>query len=64
MAKVLKTGKMPAVRGGKGKMIGKQHVGQQAPGITSTKSGKGGKFAAGGKTKMFGFSGSKPAYGC
>lgn len=56
--------KMTAVRGGKGRMVGKQHAGTQVPGQTATKSGKGGKFASGGKTKMFGKQTSRPAKSC
>jgi hypothetical protein len=53
-----------AVRGGSGKMVGKQHAGTQTPGQTATKSGAGGKWAKGGSGKMAGFTGSRPAKGC
>jgi hypothetical protein len=50
-SKVVKTGKMTPVRGGPGKMFGKQHVGTQTPGQTASKSGPGGKWAKGGATR-------------
>lgn len=52
------------VKGGNTKMFGKKTVGQQAPGMTSNAMKAGPKFAAGGKTKMFGFTGSKTHPGC
>jgi hypothetical protein len=54
-------GKIAAVKGGTTKMFGKTGAGQEAPGTTAKKSGMGPKFAQGGNTPMFGFSGSKPA---
>jgi hypothetical protein len=53
-----------AVRGGGGHMVGKQHVGPKKAGAMVTKSGSGGKFASGGKTKMFGKQSAMPAKSC
>lgn len=63
MAKVMKTGKMKPVRGGSGHMFGETQAEPMNPGTTSVPhaAGAGAKFAAGGKTKMFGFTGSSPA---
>jgi hypothetical protein len=47
--KVVKSGKMSAVRGGGGHMFGKQHAGPKTPGITGkAQKGDGGKWAKGG----------------
>jgi hypothetical protein len=48
------------VRGGNGHMVGKQTSGPSRPNSMVNKGG-GGKQLKGGKTKMVGFSGSKPA---
>jgi hypothetical protein len=68
MAKVLPTkGKSIAtVKGGTGHMISEQEAGPQKPGATSNGGANAGEtsFAQGGKTKMFGYSGSKPAKPC
>jgi hypothetical protein len=61
---VVKSKSFAGVKGGKGKMVGKQHVGTQKPGQTATKAGAGGKWAKGGSTKMFGKSGVKPSKAC
>ena len=52
------------VRGGNGKMVGKQHVGTQTPGQTAAKPTSGGKFARGGNGKMVSFTGAMPAKAC
>lgn len=50
------------VRGGNGKMFGKQGAKPAKPGVISTsQSGSGGKFAVGGKGKMFGKQYASPA---
>ena len=51
------------VRGGGGHMVGKQSAGPSRPGKL-TNQGGGGKFPSGGKGKMVGFTGSKPAKAC
>lgn len=49
-------------KGGNTPMIGHQAAGPQKPADTAHDTkGDGGKFAAGGSGKMFGFSGSEPA---
>jgi hypothetical protein len=50
-------------KGGKTKMYGLQHAGNQVPGRTAQKPDKnqGGKFAKGGATKMFGFAKTRTA---
>ena len=54
-SKVVSTGKMAAVRGGKGHMFGKQSVGPKKPGVTGkAQSGSGGKWAKGGGTGHIG----------
>jgi len=56
---------IPPVRGGKTKMFGKQHSGTQEPDCTtSCATSPAGGFPMGGKGKMFGFTGSKPAKAC
>jgi hypothetical protein len=60
-SKELKTKKADFAKGGTTKMFGKQHAGPQAPGITSTKSGAGGKFAKGGTTPMAKFTKTRTA---
>lgn len=42
------------VKGGNGKMFGKQHAGPSMAGVSYGKSGDGGKFPKGGSGKMFG----------
>lgn len=62
MSKVMKSSGTPFVKGGSGKMAGKQHAGPQTPGQSATKAkGSGGKFAAGGSGKMFGKQTAGPA---
>jgi hypothetical protein len=64
MAKVKKETSKSATfaKGGNTHMFGKQAAGKQKPGDTAhDTSGDGGKFAAGGKGKMFGYSPSVPA---
>lgn len=63
-SKSVKKGGFGASAGGSGKMFGKQHAGPQKSGVTAGKSGDGGKWAKGGSTKMFGFTGSKPRHAC
>jgi hypothetical protein len=58
-SKEISSKKASFAKGGSTKMFGKQHAGQQKPGIVSTKSGAGGKFAKGGATKMAKFVGVK-----
>ena len=54
-SKVIKSGKMTPVRGGKGHMFGKQHAGPKKPGITAkADKGDGGKWAKGGGTGYVG----------
>lgn len=55
--------KAPAfMKGGKGKMAGKQSAGPQKPGTSNPAMGSGGgKFAKGGKTKMAGKQTVSPA---
>lgn len=53
--KVVKSGTMTPVRGGKGHMFGKQHAGPQKPGGSAHNvKGSGGKFAKGGGTGKVG----------
>lgn len=62
-SKVISSGKMTPVSGGKGHMFGKQSVGTKTPGVTG-KSDKaiGGKFIKGGPTGLVGKQGkSMPA---
>ena len=64
MAKV-SSKKATPVRGGGGHMVGKQSAGPAKPmSLTNGNKGGGGKWAKGGSTKMFGFSGSKPSKAC
>lgn len=59
--KVMKSGSMPAVRGGGGKMFGKQGAKPQTPGQTASMAGTGGgKFASGGGKKMVGKQSARP----
>ncbi len=54
-SKVVKTGKMTPVTGGKGHMFGKQSAGPKAPGVTGkSDKGNGGKWAKGGPTGKVG----------
>jgi hypothetical protein len=50
-------------KGGDKHMFGPQKAGEQAPSTTAHDAGanSGGKFAEGGKGKMFGFAGALPA---
>ena len=51
-------------KGGNTPMFGKQAAGEQRPGVTEHDAeggAPGDKYACGGKTKMFGYSGSQPA---
>ena len=65
MAKVTKTSSNPFVKGGNGKMFGKQSTGTQTPGQTATKAkSTGGKFPMGGKGKMVGKQSAGPAKAC
>lgn len=48
------------VKGGSGRMYGKQGADPMVPGQTAASAGdSGGKFIKGGKGKMFGFTGSR-----
>jgi hypothetical protein len=58
-----KSKKSTPVRGGSGHMIGKQSAGPSKPG-KMVNTGGGGKFAVGGKTKMFGKQTVKPSKAC
>lgn len=51
------------VKGGNTKMFSEREAGPQTPGQTAAGGGSAPEkqFASGGKTKMFGFTGSKPA---
>ena len=60
-SKTISTGSKQFAKGGSNKMFGKQHVGQQTPGQTSTKPSSNPKWAMGGKTKMFGKQCASPA---
>jgi len=53
-SKVMKSSSTPFVKGGGGKMVGKQNSGTQTPGQTGTKAKSGGKFPMGGNGKMAG----------
>lgn len=49
-------------KGGSGKMFGRQYASTEVPGTTGkVPNGTGGKFAAGGKTKMAGKGSAAPA---
>jgi hypothetical protein len=53
------------VKGGSGKMAGKQSAGPQKPGTSNPAMGSGGgKFAKGGSTKMAGKQTAGPAKAC
>lgn len=57
-----KTGSTIPNEGPSGVMMGRQYTGPQKPGVSSQEQSKSsGLGAQGGSTKMFGFSGSKPA---
>ncbi len=54
-SKVIKSGKMTAVRGGSGHMFGKQHAGPKKPGVAGkADKGDGGKYGRGGGTGYVG----------
>ena len=57
MAKSEKSHSADFAKGGKTKMFGKQHVGEQKPGTTAHSVGGDSKFAKGGSGKMHGFAG-------
>lgn len=64
--KVLKTGKMTPVRGGKGHMFTEREAGPQKPGQSASEgqSGPETQWAKGGTTKMFGKQSANPAKPC
>lgn len=54
-SKVISSGKMPPVRGGKTHMFGKQHAGPKKPGVAGkADKGDGGKYGRGGPTGYVG----------
>jgi hypothetical protein len=54
-SKVVKSGHMKPVNGGKGHMFGKQHAGPKKPGVSGkADTGNGGKYARGGGTGYVG----------
>jgi hypothetical protein len=61
MAKVIKSGSTPFVKGGGGKMVGKTGTGTAKPGQFPGKSGSTGKFPGGGSGHMVGKTGAGPA---
>jgi hypothetical protein len=61
-SKVMKSGSKAFVKGGSGKMVGKQFASPDVAGMTGkVANGTGGKFAKGGSTKMFGQQTAAPA---
>jgi hypothetical protein len=61
MSKMKSSTSKTFVKGGSGKMFGKQSSGTQKPGQSAQAGSGGGKFAKGGSGKMFGKRGSYPA---